>query len=465
MGEKAVRTRFAPSPTGYLHIGGARTALFAWAFARRHGGAFFLRVEDTDAARSEAAHSAAIVEALEWLGLETDAPPVFQSAHRARHEAAVRRLLDEGRAYRCYATPEELAEMRVAQAARGENPKYDRRWRYCADAPPPGVAPAVRFKMPLEGETAFCDAVKGELAVANAELDDFVIARADGSPTYNLAAVVDDVDMGITHVIRGDDHVMNTYRQWHLFAALGGDMPVFAHLPMILCAAPGEEAEGGARYVRMSKRYAAVDIGIYRREGFLSAAMVNYLARLSWGHGDAEVFGRDFLVANFSLAAVSRAPARFDLAKLKWLNREHLRDKAALPWWRLRELAGIGEEVGEAAVELIRERGDTLVELRGEAGYFERRPTVAAFAEGVHVAAFAALCEALAGLEGWEAGAIKQAIKQTAKAHRLGFGDLGMPMRLLLTGRRHSPDVAAVAVAVGREEAMARLLAGVEKLV
>lgn len=461
---RTVKTRFAPSPTGYLHIGGARTALFSWAYARQQGGQFFLRVEDTDSARSNAVHSEAIIAAMQWLELVPDGAPIFQSANRRQHMQKVEQLLDEGNAYRCYTTPEELDALREAQLARGENPRYDRRWRDSSAKPPAGISPAVRFKMPLAGETTFSDAVKGELAIASDMLDDFIIARADGSPTYNLAAVADDIEMGITHIIRGDDHVMNTYRQWHLFAALAPQMPVFAHLPMILAAATSEDGKvqtdesGGTRYVRMSKRHAAVDIALYRREGFLPQAMCNYLARLSWARGDAEMFDRDFFVEHFSFAGISQSPARFDLERLKWLNREHMR---ALPPADLRRRAGIEAAVPDEALALVSQRGDTLAEIKSEAAYFEQRPPLpdGAALPREHRAAFAALLEALKALAQWDAAAIKECIKQSAAAHQLSFKHLGMPARQALTGRRDSPDIATVAALLGRKEAVARLSA------
>lgn len=454
-----VVTRFAPSPTGYLHIGGARTALFAWAYAKQQGGRFLLRIEDTDQARSDAAHSRAIIDAMDWLGLSPDGEVLFQSDFIAAHKAAVQRLLDEGRAYYCYAAPQELEALRAEQLARGDSPRYDRRWRDCQSPPPQGVDPVVRFKMPLDGETNFSDEVKGVLTVANSELDDFIILRADGTPTYNLAAVVDDISMGVTHIIRGDDHVMNTYRQSHLFAALSDKMPAFAHLPMILTAAIAEDGavekdnEGNVRYVRMSKRSATVDIGIYRKEGYLPQAMCNYLARLSWACGDAEVFNRDFFIKNFSFDAISQSPARFDVDKLNWLNREHI---AQLPWHEVRDWAGIDQTVGEAAIELVRPRGDTLQAIKNEAAYFMFPPGPFP-GEIDNAAAVQALSAGLQALAAWEAASVKQCIRDTAVAHRLGFKDLGMPLRAALTGRQESPDIAKIAAILGKEETLLRL--------
>ena len=459
---RRVRTRFAPSPTGYLHIGGARTALFAWAYARQQQGDFLLRIEDTDSARSSDAHSAAIIESLDWLALAPDDKPVFQSMHAEQQKQKINRLLDEGKAYYCYATPEELTALREAQLKAGKQPKYDRRWRDSGKPPPVGVQPAVRFKMPLEGETTFSDVVKGELTTANSELDDFIIARADGSPTYNLAVVSDDIDMDISHIIRGDDHVMNTYRQWHLFAALAEEIPAFAHLPMIFspvrdaAGAVVSDETGKTRYARMSKRHAAVDIGIYRRDGFLPQALCNYLARLSWSCGDAEVFSRDFFIENFSFAAISQSPARFDMAKLSWLNRDYLRQ---LPLAELRQQAGIPPAVADEAVALVRERAETLTQVKEALDYFITPPPPLAIdaIDTDHRAAFTALAAALAALPAWDAGAVKECIKQTAAAEQLAFKHLGMPLRLALTGGTNSPDIAAVAAVLGRNETLARL--------
>jgi glutamyl-tRNA synthetase len=310
-----VRTRFAPSPTGYLHIGGARTALFCWAYARRHGGRFVLRVEDTDQERSTQASVQAILDGLAWLGIDWDEGPFFQMQRLARYREAAEQLLREGKAYRCYCTKEELDAMREAQAARGDKPRYDRRWRDSTETPPPGRPAVIRFRNPLDGAVTWEDLVKGPVTVANDELDDLVLLRADGVPTYNFGVVVDDLDMAMTHVIRGDDHVNNTPRQINLYRALGAQVPRFAHVPMIL----------GADGQRLSKRHGAVSVLQYREEGFLPEAMVNYLARLGWSHGDDEVFSREQLVEWFDLGHVSRSPARWDPDKLRWLNGEYLK--------------------------------------------------------------------------------------------------------------------------------------------
>lgn len=294
-----VRTRFAPSPTGYLHIGGARTALFSWLYARRHGGQFVLRIEDTDRERSSQASVQAILDGMAWLGLDADEGPFYQTARFERYREVVQQLLDAGHAYRCYSTPAELDAMREAARARGDKPRYDGTWRDNPAEPPAGVEPVVRFRNPSDGVVVIDDAVKGEIVIDNAELDDLVLQRSDGSPTYNLSVVVDDMDMGITHVIRGDDHVNNTPRQINILCALGAALPVYAHLPMIL----GEDGK------RLSKRHGAVSVMQYRDEGYLPEALLNYLVRLGWSHGDQEHFERDEMIRLFSLESVNRSGA------------------------------------------------------------------------------------------------------------------------------------------------------------
>jgi len=310
-----IRTRFAPSPTGYLHIGGARTALFSWAYARRHGGQFILRVEDTDLERSTEASTQAILDGMAWLDLDYDEGPFYQMKRLSRYQEVVEQLLRDGHAYYCYASREELETMREGQRARGEKPRYDGRWRDSSATPPAGVTPVIRFKTPRDGEVTFNDLVKGPITVANNELDDLVLVRGDGVPTYNFGVVVDDLDMNITHVIRGDDHVNNTPRQINIIKALGAALPEFAHVPMIL----GHDGE------RLSKRHGAVSVMQYRDEGYLPEALVNYLARLGWSHGDEEMFTREQLVEWFDLKHISHSPARFNSEKLDWLNQQYLK--------------------------------------------------------------------------------------------------------------------------------------------
>src|SRR5689334_22322207 len=314
-----IRTRFAPSPTGYLHIGGARTALFCWAYAKKLGGTFILRVEDTDRERSTDASVQAILDGMAWLGLDYEGP-YFQMKRLDRYRAVADQLMKEGKAYHCYASREEIDALREQQRARGEKPRYDGRWRpenvkKLGLTPPPGVKPVVRFRNPDEGEVTFADLVKGPITVANAELDDLVIMRGDGVPTYNFGVVVDDIDMNITHVIRGDDHVNNTPRQIHIFNALAAELPQFGHVPMIL----------GADGERLSKRHGAVSVLQYKEEGYLPEALLNYLARLGWSHGDEEVFSMRQFIEWFDLGHVSRSAAQFNPEKLAWLNQQYLK--------------------------------------------------------------------------------------------------------------------------------------------
>ncbi len=370
----AIRTRFAPSPTGFIHLGNIRSALFPWAFARRHGGTFILRIEDTDTERSTPAAVQAILEAMAWLGLDYDEGPFFQMQRAARYRAVLEEMLGNGLAYRCYTSPAELDELRAAQMARGEKPRYDGRWRpehAMHTAPPAGIDPVIRFKNPVSGVVAWDDAVKGRIEIDNAELDDLVIARADGTPTYNFCVVIDDLDMRITHVIRGDDHVNNTPRQINIVRALGAEPPVYAHLPTVLTP------DGD----KLSKRHGAKSVLQYRDEGYLAEAVVNYLARLGWAHGDAEIFTRDELVAWFDLGGLSSSPGRFDPDKLKWVNHEHLK---RLPEDVLAErLAPFLEAIGLDAADgpplpavagLMRDRGATLAEIAAEARYFFHAP-------------------------------------------------------------------------------------------
>src|SRR5215468_4723202 len=315
----AIRTRFAPSPTGFLHLGSARTALFAWAFARHHGGQFVLRIEDTDVERSTQAAIKAILDAMTWLDLDADEGPHYQMQRLDRYKAVLDDMLERGLAYRDYMTPQELDALRAQQMARGEKPRYDGRWRpenlKPGQAPPAGVAPAFRFKNPLQGSVAWDDQVKGRIEISNAELDDLVIVRSDGVPTYNFGVVVDDLDMGITHVIRGDDHVNNTPRQINLIHAIGGAIPTYGHLPTVL----GDDGH------KLSKRHGAVSVMQYEENGFLAEAMVNFLARLGWSHGDEEIFTRAQLIEWFDVRHINPAPARFDLDKLRWVNHEHIK--------------------------------------------------------------------------------------------------------------------------------------------
>ena len=458
-----VRTRFAPSPTGFLHLGGARTALFSWAYARRHGGAFILRIEDTDVQRSTPEAVKAILDAMAWLGLDYDEGPFFQMQRMDRYRAVLDDMLARGLAYRCYTTPAELEALRAAQMARGEKPRYDGRWRpenAAGKTPPAGVAPVFRFKNPLDGAVAWDDRVKGRIEFANSELDDLVIARADGTPTYNFGVVVDDIDMRITHVVRGDDHVNNTPRQINILRALGASLPVYAHVPTVL----GEDGQ------KLSKRHGAVSVMQYEQMGYLPEAMVNFLARLGWGHGDAEVFTRNEFVTWFDLAAISPAPSRFNADKLRWLNHEHLKrlSEAELglrfPVYLVR--AGLDPAAGPkpgAVAMLLRDRVPTLVEMADAAHYFYAtvHPSAELVAELVGDpvrVALSALASRLSAIE-WTREALGAAMKAEAAAHGLKPGQVMMAMRVLVCGTRETPAIDAVLALLGRERVLERLAA------
>jgi len=456
-----IRTRFAPSPTGYLHIGGARTALFSWAYARRHGGKFILRIEDTDQERSTQAATQAILDAMDWLGLEYDEGPFYQMQRLDRYRAVADQLIREGKAYCCYASKEELDSLREAQRARGEKPRYDGRWRpenAHGKTPPPGVQPVVRFRNPDEGEVVFEDMIKGPIVVDNRELDDLVLLRADGVPTYNFGVVVDDLDMSITHVIRGDDHVNNTPRQINIFRSLGASLPRFAHVPMIL----GPDGE------KMSKRHGAVSVMQYSDDGYLPEALLNYLARLGWSHGDEEVFSIRQLVEWFDLEHVSRSAARFDPQKLVWLNAHYIKQAEDR---RLAELVrpflvkdGCDPDHGPEllqVVALLKERVGTIEELGDAAVYFYRRlhPTAELRAQHYSVDSLRALAALTARLKSldWTREAIGRAIKETAAEHKLKMPLVAMPLRVMVTGAVQTPAIDAVLALLGRDESLRRL--------
>ncbi|SDG44002.1 glutamate--tRNA ligase [Roseospirillum parvum] len=463
-----VTTRFAPSPTGFLHIGGARTALFNWLFARHHGGRFLLRIEDTDRQRSTPEAVAAIFDGLSWLGLEADAEPVFQSARAARHAEVVADLLAQGRAYRCYASAEELAEMRAAQRAAGQPQRYDGRWRDRDPAEAPqGVAPAIRLKAPQEGETVIEDAVQGRVTVANSQLDDMVLLRSDGSPTYMLSVVVDDHDMAISHVIRGDDHLTNAFRQTQLYRALGWEPPVFGHIPLI----------HGPDGAKLSKRHGALGAEAYRDMGFLPEAMRNYLARLGWAHGDDEMFTTEQAIQWFDLPGVGRSPARFDMAKLTDLNAKYLRqgDDARLAGLVAERLAGEGLTVDdpgrallEAAMPGLKTRARTLVELADSARfYLLPRPLAlddkaARQIEGEGRETLAALLSRLTDTPTWEREALEALTRSFAEEQGLKLGKAAQPLRAALSGSTVSPPVFEVLELLGRAESLGRLADALE---
>ncbi len=459
-----IRTRFAPSPTGYMHLGNIRTGLFAWAFARHHEGVFVLRIEDTDRERSTPAAVQAILDAMAWLRLDYDEGPFYQTQRMDRYRVVLDDMLARGLAYRDYMSAQELDALRNDQMARGEKPRYDGRWRpenAVGKTPPAGVAPVIRFRNPDTGTVAWDDGVKGCIEFANAELDDLVIARGDGTPTYNFCVVVDDADMQITHVIRGDDHVNNTPRQINIFRALGFTEPKFAHVPTVL-------GEDGAK---LSKRHGAVGVMDYEAAGYLPEAMINFLARIGWGHGDAEIFSRDELVAWFDLPGISPSPSRFNSEKLAWVNQEHMK---RMPPAELGERlvpylvrAGLDPAHGPdpaAVAVLLRDRAETLVAMADAAAYFYAAPTLAPdkVAELLPPAvrpAVAQVAHRLADVE-WTRAAIAALLKAVAGEHQLKAGEVMMPVRWLVSGTGHTPAIDAVLALLPRAEAQARLARG-----
>ena len=453
-----VRTRFAPSPTGFLHIGGARTALFSWAYARRHGGEFILRIEDTDLERSTELSVQAILDGMKWLGLDWDEGPFFQMKRLARYQEVAEQLIAEGQAYRCWATKEELEELRARQRQNNEKPRYDGRWRperakAAGLKPPADRPPVIRFRTPEEGEAGWHDLVKGPISFPNKELDDLVLLRADGVPTYNFGVVVDDLDMGITHVIRGDDHVNNTPRQIHIFNAMGGTLPAFAHLPMIL----------GADGERLSKRHGAVNVMQYRDEGFLPEALVNYLARLGWSHGNDEVFTVRQLVEWFDLGHVSASPARFDPEKALWMNQQYIKaaDNGILAGLTagILELQQVRAEYPplEKVVALVKDRAHTVPQLAEAAKiFYTYEEPDASKLSGPARAALALLAEKLKSTP-WDRKSLGAAVSEVAKASGLKMPELAMPARLLVTGRTQTPSLDAVLELLGRKTVLERL--------
>jgi len=457
---KKIRTRFAPSPTGYLHIGGARTALFSYLYARRHGGDFVLRVEDTDLERSTPESVNAILEGMAWLNLEYDEGPFYQTQRFDRYKEIVQQLLASGHAYYCYMPKDELDALREGQMARGEKPRYDGRFRDFSGTPPEGVAPVVRFKNPLDGEVVIDDMVRGRVVIRNEELDDLIIARSDGTPTYNLSVVVDDLDMGITHVVRGDDHLNNTPRQINIFRALGATPPVYGHLPMIL----------GPDGAKLSKRHGAVSVMQYHEEGYLPDALLNYLVRLGWSHGDQEVFSRDEMIRLFDLADVNQSASAINPDKLLWLNQHYLKTSdpsyvARFLGWHLGRV-DVDPSQGPALEDVVvalRERSRTLVEMAQQAAcYFRDELSYDEDAAAKHLNAEAepvlrAVVEALQAVTDWRATELEPVIKNTVKALGIKFPLLAQPMRVALTGSTASPSIDATLALVGRERSLVRL--------
>ena len=455
-----VRTRFAPSPTGLLHVGGARTALFCWLFARRHGGTFVLRIEDTDRERSTQASIGAIVDGLHWLGLDADEGPWYQTDRLALYREHVERLLREDKAYLCYCSKEEIEAMRAAMRARGEKPRYDGRCRRRIGSPPAGVDPVVRFKNPAGGTVVFDDLVRGRVAFDNRELDDLVIVRGDGMPTYNFGVVVDDLDMDVTHVIRGDDHVMNTPRQLNIIAALGASPPRYAHLPMIL----------GADGQRLSKRHGAVGVMQLRDDGYLPEALLNQLVRLGWSHGDQEIFSREEMIARFDVADVNRAPAAFDYDKLGWLNQHYLRraGRERLGALLAAQLERMGIDVPGAVTpslvaEIQRDRARTIAEMAEQSRFaFEDYGDFDAGAAKKHLRPVAlepleAVREKLCAIPEWEPALLHAAVIECAETLSLNLGKVAQPLRVALTGAAASPAIELTLQMVGRDAALSRI--------
>lgn len=462
-------TRFAPSPTGYLHIGGARTALFSYLYAKRHGGRFLLRIEDTDRERSTQDAVDAIFEGMAWLGLASDFDPVYQTQRLDRYAQVIAQMLAAGSAYHCYASREELEQLRVEQQARKEKPRYDGRWRPEAGkvlpAPPVGVKPVVRFRNPVEGQVVLDDLIKGRIVFDSIELDDLIIARGDGVPTYNFCVVVDDMDMGISHVIRGDDHVNNTPRQINILKALGATPPAYAHVSMIL----------GADGAKLSKRHGALSVTEYRAMGFMPEALLNYLVRLGWSHGDQELFTREEMVAKFDFDHVSASPARFDMEKAYWVNHQYLKvtDPAIVAPefdWHLRR---IGVDPGNgpaltAVIEQQRERCRTLSEMADKSCFFyEERVGYNEKDAAKHLTpksapVLAALVEALSAAE-WSPQSLHAAVHGVAEMLGLKLGDVAQPIRVAIAGMAISPPIDQTLFLLGRERSLARVAAALQR--
>jgi len=455
-----IRTRFAPSPTGFLHIGGARTALFSWLHARKHGGKFVLRIEDTDLERSTAESVNAILEGMTWLGLDYDEGPFYQTERFDHYRAVIQRLMDSGHAYRCYCSKERLEKLRADQLARKEKPRYDGHCRNGATPPSPDAPYVIRFRNPLEGQVVVDDLIRGRVVFNNAELDDLIIQRSDGSPTYNLTVVVDDTDMAITQVIRGDDHLNNTPRQMNIMRALGYEPPRFAHVPMIL----GEDGK------RLSKRHGAVSVMQYRDEGYLPEALLNYLVRLGWSHGDQEVFSLDEMVELFDIGAVNNSASTFNPGKLLWLNQHYL--KNGDPAHVARHLSvhlgylGIDPAPSPELADVViaqRERAKTLVEMAQNSAFFyrdfedydekaARKNLTADAAEGLE-----RLAKALETLPEWTQEAIHQVVVDTAESLGAKMGKVAQPLRVAVAGGPISPPIDVTVQLVGRERTLQRI--------
>ena len=459
-----VRTRFAPSPTGALHLGSVRTALFCWLYARHCEGQFILRIEDTDRERSTAENVDAILEGLEWLGLEADEGPIYQSDRLSRYREVIEGWLEDGTAYRCYCTKEELDELRERQMQAGDHVRYDGRCRDRQETRD-GVNPVIRFRNPLEGQVVVDDKVRGRVVFDNAQLDDLIIARSDGFPTYNFCVVVDDNDMRISHVIRGDDHLNNTPRQMNMLAALGARAPVYAHLPMIL----------GPDGSKLSKRHGAVDIRSYQRQGYLPEAMLNYLVRLGWSHGDREIFGIDEMIELFDISDINQSAAAFNPEKLLWLNQQHIMaapvERIAKDLVLFLQQIGIDASSGPDPTEVatgFRERAETLLQMAEKARYcYEDFAEIDAASAKKHLRPVVlepliAVRDRFRQLDSWTKEGIANAIEQTAKDFSINMGKLGQPVRVAVTGGSVSPPIDVSLWLVGRQRTVQRLTRAIE---
>ncbi len=457
-----VRTRFAPSPTGFLHIGGARTALFSWAYAKKHGGTFILRIEDTDVARSTPVAVQAILDGMEWLGLQHDEGPFYQMQRMDRYKEVIQKMLDDGSAYYCYCSREELDVLRESQMQQGLKPRYDGRWRPEQDKvlpeKPKETPPVIRFKNPQTGNVTWNDLVKGEISIANQELDDLIIARADGTPTYNFCVVVDDWEMGITQVIRGDDHVNNTPRQINMLMALGATIPQYAHLSMIL----GDDGQ------KLSKRHGAVSVLQYDEDGYLPEAVLNYLARLGWSHGDDEIFSMQQFCEWFDLDHITPSAAQFNTEKLNWLNAHYIKQASAehLEVEITKRLAKLNVNLSaqpnlSTVINLYKERANTLNELAESIVYFYQKPVLDVEAARKHLAvdikpAIDKLAELLSVID-WQAEAIHHTIIEVVTQFQLKFPKVAMALRVMLTGNAQSPSIDQVMAILGKDEVLNRI--------
>jgi glutamyl-tRNA synthetase len=454
-----IRTRFAPSPTGLLHIGGVRTALFSWLYARRHGGTFILRIEDTDRERSTDAATQVILDGMEWLGLAADEGPFYQTRRMDRYREVIGQFLEAGHAYHCYCSKEELEQMRNRQLEAKQKPRYDGTCRNRSE-PRPGVSPVVRFKNPVDGSVVVEDAIHGNVVFDNMELDDLIIARSDGTPTYNFCVVVDDSDMNCTHVIRGDDHLNNTPRQINMLRALGAAVPVYAHVPMIL-------GQDGAK---LSKRHGAVSVLQYREDGFLPEALLNYLVRLGWSHGDQEVFSMEEMTQLFDIKDVNKSASAFNPDKLQWLNQQHIMRSTPerLAQYLKPQLAALGVNVTDdvklaAVAKAQQERAKTLKEMaqnslfffQDVAGYDEKAAKKNLTAEAV--GPLGAVLKKLSELKEWTATSLHEVVNQTATELSVGMGKIAQPIRVAVSGGTVSPPIDVTLEVLGREVSLARL--------